>query len=74
MKIGPCFIVSALQLATRQGDGRLLRAQLHAVRARQPTRLRTVARQRQLRMGLRDGAALFQEVRGQQKSIHRTEQ
>lgn len=58
-----------LQLAARQSAGRLQRAQLHAVCARQPTRLRPLGATRQPGLGLRHRAALLQEVGGQPQPV-----
>ncbi len=59
----------SLQLAARQGAGRIERAQLHAVRAGQPARLRPVGATGQSGLGLRHRAALLQEVGRQSQSV-----
>nr|XP_027232570.1 uncharacterized protein LOC113824029 [Penaeus vannamei] len=54
-----------VQPPARPGDRRQQQHQLHAVRARQPARLRSVGVPGQPRLGLRPCAALFQVLGGQ---------
>lgn len=70
----PCFLLNIafiiqVQLATRQSTRWLVRPELYAVRARQPTGLRQLGSHGQLWMVIRRSFTLLYQVRGQPQSL-----
>ena len=62
-----------MQLAARKSAGWFVSAELHAVRAWQPSGLRQLGGAGQPRVGLRRRPPLLQEVRGPAQSVPRKE-